>query len=648
MSGVCVAPGGAKYVTEPKVSIVAQTKFEPWDGLGDATELFGSMTSGIREYDTMADDTPLGACPEYLTQFAGQLCYLSFGDKRTPLSKNKDYIERIFKAGHGSVLEHSSYSVLMFGIDRAMTHELVRHRAGTAYCLTGDTLIYLERGATANHKLRTGAKKRSLKSLFDMTQNHHGRSRLKLLRLRVLDETSGTFVRGKVKAVVCSGEKPVFKVTLQDGRTITSTKEHRFLTANGWSSLSDIVGGLSVVGDLATYRHLDTPIKVNGVEAYKDQAWLDEQYNQNNLSHEAIGALAGISKHTVRAWVRKFNLQKPLGSWTKGAEPWNKGLMYKTGPFHTEEAKQLFRQAKLGSNNPMWKGGVTPARKKIAQDCNKFRSAVYARDQHTCRLCRHPSGKLILHHVLPVWYRPDLATTESNLVTVCQDCHENRINNHELDFVEHFGIPLSELPPGLPRKTGIGNRMHARSMKIKHIEYAGVQMTYDIEMDGPNHNFVANGIVTHNSQVSQRYVDDTYLRFVLPHEYKGHPRLTALFERDIDRALESYREKSELLKEVMPRREDESATDYRKRIQSCSRETLPNCTEAPIIVTANTRAWRHIISMRTSPHADVRIRVPMIAVLKQLQTVSPNHFGDFSIGQLPDGSESSESPYPKV
>jgi len=277
MSDVCVAPGGAKYVTEPRVSIVAQTYFDPFKGLSDLAELFGGVSPGISDYEEGWSE------PEALTQFAGQLCYLSFGDKRTPLAANQQYIERIFKAGHGSVLEHSSYSVLMLGIDRACTHELVRHRAGTAF-----------------------------------------------------------------------------------------------------------------------------------------------------------------------------------------------------------------------------------------------------------------------------------------------------------------------------------------------------------------------------SQVSQRYVDDTHLRFVLPWEYKPSNRLTAMFERDIDRALVAYREKSESLREVMPKREDESSTDYRKRIQSCSRETLPNCTEAPIIVTANTRAWRHIISMRTSPHADVRIRVPMIAVLKELQMASPNHFGDFTIGQLPDGSESAESPYPKV
>ena len=180
---------------------------------------------------------------------------------------------------------------------------------------------------------------------------------------------------------------------------------------------------------------------------------------------------------------------------------------------------------------------------------------------------------------------------------------------------------------------------------LEHTSYSFLLYGIDRAM---THELVRHRSGTAFSQTSQRFVDDTHLRFVLPWEYKPSNRLTALFERDIDRALESYREKSELLKEVMPKRDDESNTDYRKRIQSCSRETLPNCTEAPIIVTANTRAWRHIVSMRTSPHADVRIRVPMIAVLKELQFASRNHFGDFTISRLPDGSESAETPYPKV
>ena len=42
-------------------------------------------------------------------------------------------------------------------------------------------------------------------------------------------------------------------------------------------------------------------------------------------------------------------------------------------------------------------------------------------------------------------------------------------------------------------------KVKAHPVKVNQIEYLGQQMTYDIEVDGPWHNFVANGIVVHNS-----------------------------------------------------------------------------------------------------------------------------------------------------
>ncbi|NIT57876.1 MAG: hypothetical protein GWN00_17105, partial [Aliifodinibius sp.] len=40
-----------------------------------------------------------------------------------------------------------------------------------------------------------------------------------------------------------------------------------------------------------------------------------------------------------------------------------------------------------------------------------------------------------------------------------------------------------------------------------NFEYIGEKMTYDLEVEGPFHNFIANGIVTHNSvnEYSTRY-----------------------------------------------------------------------------------------------------------------------------------------------
>ena len=68
---------------------------------------------------------------EKLAEFAGRLCYMSQANpaKRT----TAEYLDNIKKQGHGSVLEHSVYVLLIEGISRSCSHELVRHRAGFGY-----------------------------------------------------------------------------------------------------------------------------------------------------------------------------------------------------------------------------------------------------------------------------------------------------------------------------------------------------------------------------------------------------------------------------------------------------------------------------------------------------------------------------------
>ncbi len=72
-----------------------------------------------------------GSDGERLTEFAGRLCYMS---QKNPAGRTThEYIENIKIQGHGSVLEHATYSLLIEGVSRSLTHELVRHRAGFAY-----------------------------------------------------------------------------------------------------------------------------------------------------------------------------------------------------------------------------------------------------------------------------------------------------------------------------------------------------------------------------------------------------------------------------------------------------------------------------------------------------------------------------------
>ena len=74
---------------------------------------------------------------EALIELAGRRCYNSFQSGLNPnVTKIRtdlaEYIENILKSGHGSVLEHATYSFAIEGVSRIFTGEMNRHRAGWA------------------------------------------------------------------------------------------------------------------------------------------------------------------------------------------------------------------------------------------------------------------------------------------------------------------------------------------------------------------------------------------------------------------------------------------------------------------------------------------------------------------------------------
>ena len=69
---------------------------------------------------------------ERLVEFAGRVCYMSFGRHQAP-GTNADYIRKLISNEHESVLEHAVWTILISGVSRAFTHQLVRHRVGFAF-----------------------------------------------------------------------------------------------------------------------------------------------------------------------------------------------------------------------------------------------------------------------------------------------------------------------------------------------------------------------------------------------------------------------------------------------------------------------------------------------------------------------------------
>src|SRR5215467_7355794 len=101
-----------EIIRSPKITLLARPHFMPPAHL--PVQWMGEASDGER-----------------LTEFAGRLCYMS---QHNPAKRTTaDYLENIKSQGHGSVFEHSVYVLLIEGVSRSCTHELVRHRAGFGY-----------------------------------------------------------------------------------------------------------------------------------------------------------------------------------------------------------------------------------------------------------------------------------------------------------------------------------------------------------------------------------------------------------------------------------------------------------------------------------------------------------------------------------
>ena len=75
---------------------------------------------------------------ELLAEFAGRICYRSWepglNANVTRIRTDREaYFANVLQSFHGSVLEHANYSFAFRQVSRVFTHELVRHRAGSAF-----------------------------------------------------------------------------------------------------------------------------------------------------------------------------------------------------------------------------------------------------------------------------------------------------------------------------------------------------------------------------------------------------------------------------------------------------------------------------------------------------------------------------------
>jgi thymidylate synthase ThyX len=462
---------------------------------------------------------------------------------------------------------------------RSMSHQLVRHRIAS-YCLAGDTTVVSMPSAKRHH-----AKRWTLEQLYNMSLDPKRKGRLKLIKLRSVN-SEGVLIANGIKSISYSGRQQVYKVTSEFGRDIRATANHRFLTPNGWKKLSQLKPGDKIIA--------------NGLLAYKNKEWLENLYLRQNLTRAEVAKKAGVSESFLGKWLRHFGLQKP-----HSMRP-NRRPGHGTKGMFSPEAIEYLSKIHLGAKNPMWKGeNATPMSGRCR--ANRLYKAIQ------CFTCGTTEARLVRHHK----DGDTLNNTPDNICILCEPCHKQF----------HFGQAVQSV----------------FSDTIISIIPDKVTETYDIEMEAPWHNFVANGFVVHNCQESQRfvnyskkgfqvicppkigipcgpyhfldvntfnfYMDDKFLEKYPDNWFTG-PSRTWLASR-----ADNYLEYLYYLKKGIPPED--------------ARECLPNATKTEIVMTANLRQWRSIFIQRAlNKHAQWQIRQLMQGVLIEFGKALPAVFGD--------------------
>ena len=199
--------------------------------------------------------------------------------------------ESIYKAGHHTTIQHATFQFILDKVSRQFIWSFL-HSHPFYNCLSGETEI--------PHFHASDKEPWTIAELYERFHDPRKKIYIDKMHIRSVDH-AGNLVPNKIKDVVATGSKPVYKVKTALGYTICATAEHRFMRQDAsWARLHELA-----VKDM---------ILVNGVRIYKDPKWLRHHYYDKNLSHRQIAFLANTTPHTVRKWIRRFSLQKVLGS----------------------------------------------------------------------------------------------------------------------------------------------------------------------------------------------------------------------------------------------------------------------------------------------------------------------------------------------
>lgn len=244
-------------------------------------------------------------------------------------------------------------------------------------------------------------------------------------------------------------------------------------------------------------RRLESSVSISN----RDSQWRIRGMNLRVLNEESLLFTQSGIEDVIESGVKELvNVQTASGKILRCSR--DHRILTDDGWTTAGELRKGDRVAIVGRRSRLAERNVPPSLRRGIGVWTSMQRNRLIKESDRCYICgnQFPREMLVLDHVVPVVSNLETALHVNNLKPACEPCHRIK-SNGEQKLAKRGNVAGAKFSPLVYTPTACGE-----------------EMTYDISVKPPHHNFVANGIVVHNSynEQSGRYTTLPPL-FYLPH-----------------------------------------------------------------------------------------------------------------------------------
>ncbi|MBU1089138.1 hypothetical protein KKA02_04665, partial [Patescibacteria group bacterium] len=328
------------------------------------------------------------------------------------------------------------------------------------------------------------------------------------------DETTGKIIPAKIKGLLDMGVKPIYQLTTQDGKSIKTTGNHPYLVKTKNSSINSLPQV-----NTGNIENLLEPEKLNPILPQTETVSRGRQIDQRLGKNHRIGNREeilnfstnlnnNIGRHSLQTTL-SFRSENKLISHKEKTLPAT--ISFNACSYSDLNCSRNFSSkdqsaSNLSINLPTGLDSYSPS---AILSKSKFSSIRQRNSQKAYLSNKNQAGLSFLSKPTTALHflgneAPLGANLENNSTFDLETVSDLDIQANNSKTKENYQTEWTKviyLSVGDEIAVADGNKLNWQ--KIKSIEELPPQQVYDIEVEG-THNFVANGIIAHNTYISDK------------------------------------------------------------------------------------------------------------------------------------------------